>query len=141
LVNESMRTALASTRATAAFLSTDWFRESVIKPAVREATVDGLFETLRGLHGAGQLTEEIDDIFSEIPGSRLLLGEAEQQLSLVLPFGHDLAVRRALQIVVMIAVAAANFRHQPASRSSPSHIGGRGYSKADGNLEGSRQRV
>jgi hypothetical protein len=106
-MSKSVRAALASTRAKAALFSTDAFRESVIKPAIQEARLDGLFQTLRESPGDDQLTEEINALFGEIPGSGLLLHEAAQELTLLLPFGYDLAVRRALQVIVMLAVAAA----------------------------------
>ncbi|MEE2568798.1 hypothetical protein V1638_05235 [Pseudarthrobacter sp. J64] len=67
-----------------------------------------LVQSLRGSSDGDLLAAEIDDIFSEIPGSESALTEAPE-LFLVTPFGYDRSVRMAFQIVVMLVVAAIIF--------------------------------
>ena len=103
----SAQAVLVAQRATLGNLDTAVFREAVLKPALKDIKLDELVQTLQENTDDVLLADGVNDVFSEIPESGALLDEAAQELTLMIPFGHDLAVRRALQIVVMLIVAAA----------------------------------
>ncbi|WP_442546162.1 hypothetical protein ACSBOX_21385 (plasmid) [Arthrobacter sp. KN11-1C] len=55
------------------------------------------------------LRDELDVFFAELPRAEKLLDEASNALGLTVPFGHDHAVRTALQILVMTGIFSTLF--------------------------------
>jgi hypothetical protein len=103
----NLQRALTSHQLTLKNLNTAAFRETVLRPALKDVRLDDLLQAVKAASPASLLAEEVDEIFDGIPGSGLLLDDVAQELRLMIPFGHDLAVRRALQIVITLVVGAA----------------------------------